>query len=168
MKEVAVESGITLPEDLMSIIPNSPVPFLEDCIGALHCFLGGAKHFVWKKQVYNFVNFKPVLAANKLTTLVNQAFLGHENVEVIEVSETSALVRENGISQKYNIREINGVVIMEKDTKKARKPKPKCIKECSFNKNGKCKYDPLSDEAAACDDPAIEMKMMSATINDLL
>jgi len=136
-------------EQIDQIEYRSPAKMLESIVGAIHCALGGSTNFLWKGSPYTFhkKRFVPVQITGLAQVKIQDAFTG-ANVEILETGEDYALIRQEGVSRKYRVKDMNGTVVMERVN--LRKKKRKCERKCPFNQKGTCHYDPMSDESPSC------------------
>lgn len=149
-------------EQIKEITPKSPVPFIEETIGAFFCLTGVTKTFPWRGTLYTFSKGLPVKVLTRLERKIRETFKG-ENIEsfVFEKDKNIVFIETAGKKLKYRVKEVNGSLFFERMPVKPKKEK--CKYKCQYNLEGACKYDPLEAGETGCEDPIVEMQKLNST-----
>jgi len=150
--------------DAKDITPVSPLPILEEAIGALFCILGNYKCFPWKGEILTFINGKPTLVKSK-AEIIKKKPASPKNVAA-DKPEKKGEKKEEKIKEK--VKEENKEKI-EEEIETEEEILEKCKLKCQYNIDGVCKYNPVKGGETGCEDPMLEIQKMNAKdFTDLL
>jgi NACalpha-BTF3-like transcription factor len=147
-------------------LPLSPLPRLEELMGATLCAIGKYKCFPWKGEICTFVNGKLKKVKNreqlwndKLRETPQNAFKKSESKKDYIEIENDDIVLPGAVNSEDIEEEKEKDALKEENINLASNS---CTKECYYNKQGHCSFNSLGSKPHICDDPFLEKQRIEA------